>query len=273
VLYLILSLLLYFSVFSWEARELNIFNHYIFGRELATLIGFYGSTAHLDSYSFFIALLNLLFNKGKSRWFYILIPLVASIGTFRFTPIVSFGFALTFYIIVRLWGKWTIPFINIFLFSFFFIISWCYMHTEYYVLLREVTSGRSVIWALMLDIYYSTNDFIQKIFGYGETSSFAVNAFSSYFEKFVDNPHNNFLKFLLEYGWILYITIFYFITKSMLKIKETKSLLLIFFLLMASNTNAEIFDFKHPTFLLWLLFLMKSPLNAQLNKKNANFDS
>ncbi|TLS35161.1 O-antigen ligase family protein [Pseudalkalibacillus caeni] len=265
LIYLALSFLLYFSVITINGRSLNIFDEIIFGYSIKTFIGYYGSTAHLDSYSMFIALLNLFFNKNRlSKLFFVVLALIACFGTLRFTPIVSLGYGIIFLLIVQILGKYTVPLINVIIFMFFYLVVIFYTHSDvqYHSYFFSATSGRNVIWSLMLDVYNNIHSITQKSLGFGTTEPFTVDAFGAYETQLTNNPHNNYLRFIFEYGVISFIGVFIFFTKRMMEIKKKSILLIIFFVLMASNTNSEIFSFFHPTFLIWILFFFKNPENT-----------
>jgi hypothetical protein len=259
VLYIFLSLLVYFKIIEWK-RVLNIFYFDINGFTFKTFIGFYGSTADLDSYSFLIAMLNFFFNKNpKSKVFFVLIGILMSVGTLTATPIVSLFIALFFILLIKLFSKKIIPIITFSLFMCFGIIVLVIDIINSYKLttwLGLLTNGRSMIWKEMLLLYNQYDMPLKKIFGFGNTDLFIIKPFGEW-GVITSNPHNSFLRIAIEFGLIVFSFLYSFITKKLMALKNYNFLLICLFILTVAITNSEIFTFKNPVYILWLYFLLK----------------
>lgn len=261
LIYLILSMLVYFSIIQWPTRELNIFSYEFLGLKLNTFIGYYGSTAHLDSYSLLIVILNLYFNRNyKEKIFISIIASIFTIGTFTMTPLLALVVAVMCSLIIITFKnikKITIPLFTMVFILFFFIIlqlSLLFNAIEFFGL---ATNGRNKIWIEMWKIYIQNDISLKWLLGYVNTEEFAVIPFGAHVGEYT-NPHNNYLRYLIEYGVIFFATSSYFITKNVKNLKRFSSLLLAFFLLMIGNTNNEIFDLVNPIYLIWFLVLISN---------------
>jgi O-Antigen ligase len=261
LIYLILSMLVYFSIIQWPTRELNIFSYEFLGLKLNTFIGYYGSTAHLDSYSLLIVILNLYFNRNyKEKIFISIIASIFTIGTFTMTPLLALVVAVMCSLIIITFKnikKITIPLFTMVFILFFFIIlqlSLLFNAIEFFGL---ATNGRNKIWIEMWKIYIQNDISLKWLLGYVNTEEFAVIPFGAHVGEYT-NPHNNYFRYLIEYGVIFFATSSYFITKNVKNLKRFSSLLLAFFLLMIGNTNNEIFDLVNPIYLIWFLVLISN---------------
>lgn len=269
LIFLGLSLLVYFSLIQWPNTNLNLFQYNVFGFTYTTFIGFYGSTAHIDSYSLLIFFVNLFFNKGKGRYFFILVPLLAAIATVRFTPFVSIFVALFFLFMFSKFGKRITPIISLSIFSSFYIVYLIMLYFNNFTLnemMGNFTNGRNFIWYDMLTLYNNYDDMtLNKLIGFGNTELFSVSSFGNTVGD-ISNPHNSYLRILIENGFIFYSLIYLFMTYKLTLIKNKIPLFLSFFILMVGVTNNEVFSFSNPIFLLWFLVL----ISENVETDNAN---
>ncbi|WP_169331755.1 O-antigen ligase family protein [Gracilibacillus halophilus] len=266
-LYVLLSFLLYLDIINLNGRELNNFHYNIFGYNFETFIGYYGSTASIDSISLFVALLNLLFNKGKSRWLIVVITVIISIGTLRETPFVALILSLFFIQCIKYIGKFIKYFIPMFIFIAFFIPYSIIQISNSASIIKEffvtITSARTPIWNQMLDIYINSNVY-GKLFGFGNTELFKITPFGKYdiisgYQMIeVINPHNNYFTILIQYGLFVFFGFLIFIIYKLRKIDDFKFLLIIFYILIIAITNNQIFTFHFPIYLIWLILLLNN---------------
>jgi hypothetical protein len=261
LLFIFLSALTYFGIIS--INKINIFEYSFFNVDFKTFIGLYGSTANLDSYSLLVAVINFFFNKDtRYRRIIIAISIFVSFGTLRFTPILSLILAGIFsiYFYRNYLNKWkykydfirnlikvAVIFICINIFLIFGLLSYIDTMTE---TLGSFTSGRNKIWALMIEKYANFGLNPNVFLGYGTTSDFSVKPFG-YFQPETINPHNNYLRYLIEYGIVFMSFSFFFILRKLYNMKKFSSLLILFFILLIANTNNEIFDIVTPVYLIW----------------------
>jgi hypothetical protein len=273
ILYLFLSSLVYFSIIEWSNRELNIFEFNILGYKFRTFIGFYGSTAHLDSYSLFIALINYFYNNSRWKYFFVFIGIFFSVGTLRFTPFYSLIIAIIITIIIKFLDKKSSVFFFFFIYFSFFIAVKIIQITGNYnleLILTDITHGRVLIWKDMLYIYESSNNFVSKTLGL-DINLFYVSPFGPLVGEF-NNPHNSYLRVLIEYGILIFVILFVFISFFLLKIKQTYHFIVCFYILTVGVTNNEVIDTVYPAFILWFLFLVYESEKVEHGHENTVFN-
>lgn len=260
LVYVILSFLVYFYIIVWPTREvLNIFHVDFFGITFRTFIGFYGSTADIDSISMLVLLLNIFFNKNKSKNYYIILSLFMVVGTLTVTPFASVFLVLVFMLFIKIFGKKVIPLITLSLFTLFLVISFIILkvtNPSILELVGLITNGRDAIWRDMLLLYSNFDMMFQKILGFGNTDLFLIKPFGEW-GVLTTNPHNSFFRIFIEYGIVIFIIFYFFISNKLRKCKKFSFMFICLFILTVCISNSEIFGFKNPIFVLWLFILLK----------------
>lgn len=252
--YLLLSLLVYVGVIP-PGEKFNQFQYSVLGINVKTFIGLFGSTSSIDSYSMVVLLLNFFFAK-KNKYLMIGITFLAGIMTFRFTPLLI----LIVPILARPFFKaskrgWTLAvLVPIFLsFTLPLLIDMIIGSKVVNIVLNVGLNGRAFLW---MDILASLEDksLMHKLFGFGDTSEFVMQTWNHE----TDNPHSVFLGIMLNYGFVIYCTLFLLIFNKM-RTKELKVKLLILACLVGGVGNSVIFSFINvPIVLIFVYALTQS---------------
>lgn len=272
IVYLVLSLGVYLGIIVVDSN-LNIFeaDQRVTGLGFSTLVGFYGSTAHIDSLSLFVALVNLLYGRGVAHKIVFVIGLLASAATLRYTPFFSLAIALTCAALVypvkatKAGRKITIGLlVSTIAISAPLVVTIGELSPDDQVhrLLNTGTSGRSRIWEAMIDTYVHVPG-LQKLFGTGTTEGIylvggwpRVNPVTGEVKPlYTENPHNSYFSIALTtglFGYGLLVAGLLFLSGQS---KNWKSTLITFYILAVGITNAELFTFMFPVYLIWLVFL------------------
>lgn len=259
--YLFLSVLLYFE-FLPPSKELNMFEYdapSFLGGSFRTFVGFYGSTATVDSYSIIVALINLLFNKSAFwRWVFFLLGLCAAAATLRFTPFVALGGAIVISICIGfIKNQFVRNYIIIgltimcFLSPLIFLALFGIFGLDSLVTLDAITSGRASIWVAMLPNFFVSQPMVNILLGSVNIDSTAVDlGFSD--GHLVGNPHNNYLSFLLRYGFVGWLALLIAFSKVLCRLTKTSYLLVATLLMLTAVTNSETFGIYFPIYLIWI---------------------
>src|SRR5690606_2869928 len=163
VVYLAGSLLVYFGVIELT-KGLNIFDAAtrVPWLRIKTLVGLYGSTAHIDSISLFVALLNLAFGKPRRKWAMVVLALAASALSVRYTPFAALAIALVAVCCLRVTRRSpqasrlvaTVAALVV-VFAPFLLLALARVagSPELSLALDRATNGRIKIWSAMLEVY------------------------------------------------------------------------------------------------------------------------
>lgn len=275
--YLALSLLLYVDVIKLE-RELAFFEYgdfLFFGSPFRTFIGFYGSTAAIDAYGIFFAIINLVYNRSKVwRWVFVVIGILSSAATLRYTPLVSLALAL-----VATAGWKAVPkrgmrsvyvFLTVLLtFSTAVIVAAIIdsVGPEAMDALTLATSGRAPIWVEMLKLFFADgNSWRAVVFGSGSDAAYSVD-FGFSHGALVANPHNNYLSFLLKYGVAGWMVLLGFFSIVLSRIKVSSDYFIAIFVLLSGVTNLHTFGFNFPIYVFWFGAFYRAGIVEGLERK------
>lgn len=267
VIYVFLSFLVYVGIITLE-RDLNIFEEQGLFFNIRTFVGFYGSTASIDSYAMFTFLVNFLLNKRKwSKTVMLCLALISSLSTLRFTPVVALMLAFVVYQIIKYLSQkgfsstFLVFFANlIVVFSFLFVFLITPLFSENIeLLLQAATHGRFSIWENMI-LKFSTGDFtwLQKLFGMGKPIPIDTQ-WMSQGVNITENTHNSFLDIMIKFGY-LGIAIFYLGTSYMMsKFRRPIFYFISLFIIFTAITNTSTFSYSFPIYMFWIYAFYKYP--------------
>lgn len=276
LVYLFLSVLVYTGFINLN-RDLNIFEEQNFLVNFQTFIGFYGSTASIDSYAMFTAIVNVLFGKDiKEKIIIATLAFFASLSTLRMTPILALILSFIIYlIVVRLVKrgfsfKVLVGFINFFIvFSFLIVlIIEPYMSDEFDFFLQAFTHGRFSIWQNMIS-NFTTDDFnlFQQLFGIGERIR-VDTGWISQGSNFTTNSHNSFIDILIKFG-ILGLVFFYAgVSYLIANYRDETYYFVVLFILFVATTNSSTFSYSFPIYIFWIYTLYRNPKRSVIIPKN-----
>ncbi|MEO9965628.1 MAG: hypothetical protein ABJF11_07565 [Reichenbachiella sp.] len=226
----------------------------VFGNANA-FVGFFGSTAHIDSYSILVLLINLYFNPIKrNKLFFLFLTGTIAFITFRTTPIlVGIGSVLCAFVLNKL--KWKIfgEILLITIFLSFLTPLVIYILTQdrvYLILLDYLLTGRASLWVDIWNIYTSKS-ILDMLIGFSGVEGFSVMTWG--FAK--ANPHNLYLNFLILYGAAFFIIFFLFVRRVFFNLSPQKKTLLIAILL-GGVGNSALIGFSNLPITIWLAYLL-----------------
>lgn len=256
--YLILSLFSYFGIFLKQSTELNSFAINYGFIKFETLYGVEGSTAFIDSYSATVVLLNMFLGKGKNKQIFIALGFLSLLWTARFTPLVSFVFAVLVYYMVR--NKLMALLFLISIFIGFYIFTYLEMFHPYddtlingipnKIILQLATHGRTYIWSEQIkniQEFFTLKDYIFGNFKH-------ANIFIPWGEGDTSNSHNSFLFLYFRTGIVAIIMIIYIYYK-IIKSFDRRIFPIFFGILLSATTNGSIFYVGNPIYLIIIIYL------------------
>ena len=269
--YLVLSLLVYFGYIELD-RSLNTFDatSRVPMLQIQTLIGFYGSTAHIDSLSMLVALVNLAYNRTRSGKIVAVIALIASLLTVRYTPLIALiSSVLTYTLLKMVWRHIPVRRTLILLVAasavFSFALSdFVQVQTDgqYLELSNSLTNGRAGLWTTMLQTFTSNTDPVERWFGSGDTTAYSAvawyiwhPAYQAVVPVWTDNPHNNYLYVLLALGYVGLLGFFIAVLGLLWRYESPINIAVASFVLVSGITNSYVFSFHFPLFLAWVVVL------------------
>lgn len=274
LVYLAMSLLVYFGVVDL-GRELNTFDatRRVPWLEFKTLVGFYGSTAHIDAISLFVALVNLLFGRGKSRQVLVAIAVAASLASVRFTPFVALSIALlgTWFVSwfkragsVRRAVAVTVALSIVLSAPLSMLAAELFPSGRLERLINLATNGRLLIWQTMGGVF-SEAPLLKQVFGTGSTEPYylvggwpRVHPVTKEVSEFwTANPHNSYLSVALNLGLAVFVLLALAISYLVAQMRNRRAMLITLYVLSVGITNAELFTFFYPIYVVWLLWLSR----------------
>lgn len=272
LVYLALSLAVYAGVIDL-GRELNIFDAARRAPWLGikTLVGFYGSTAHIDSVSLFVALVNLLYGRGNWRWIFIGLATAACLSAVRFTPFAALGIA-----IACTWLVWRgtrsavlrrglaagLVIGLTFSAPIAIFASVAFQSTRFDQTVDRATNGRLRIWKAMEEIYIGA-PLEKKMFGTGSSEPYylvggwpRIHPVTNEVEPlWTANPHNSYLSVLFSLGLVVFLALATALVRLVARMHDWRAHLIAFYVLSVGITNAELFTFLFPIYVVWVFWL------------------
>lgn len=248
--YLFLSVLVTLHIVVPDfSDELNQFDVDVGNSTMATLVGYNGTTAGIDSYSAIIFLVNLLFSKGMTRVCFVPVSLIAILLTFRFTPLVSLAFALVVLIIknTKLLTLYKMGIAAFCLFSFFIPL----LYVNDFDFLDEITHSRAKIW-IEYWIIWGQSGLGEMLFGIRQQHLPEI-VFTQW-QGWFSNPHSSYMRIFLFWGVLIYILFSYYLITNLLKRHGNKVLSVLSLIMVCGITNFNILWNENPIYILSFVF-------------------
>jgi len=271
--YLFISILAYFNFIPYPrttTAEIIGFKESILG--IKGLIGYTGSTAHIDSFSVLIACVNFIFFKNKKNLIVIVISILTALSTGSMTAIVLIPITILSYLFVRkpiLAGIILTLYTIIYLLILFALSSNTHFYVlgqDLYTIMNAATHGRSVIWERMWVKMIHEYEWYDYIFG--------INNFKGIMQVpiwwstgWTSNPHNSLLNIFFRFPLFFVLGYTYFIF-LVLKNFNYKLFTVVLVILMASLSNVEIFGLQNPIYFIILIYTLT--YFSKFNKKEFN---
>lgn len=272
LVYLALSILVYLGVIDL-GRSLNAFEatQRVPWLNFRTLVGFYGSTAHIDSISLFVALVNWLLGRGRSKYAMTAIALAASLGSVRFTPFVSLGVAAVgTYLIgrvrragaVRCAASSAVALAIVLSAPLSMIAGATITSRPAEELINKATNGRLAIWNAMAQ-RFAEAPLMNQVFGTGATEPYYVvggwprvhPVTREVSPLWTANPHNSYLSVALNVGVVTAVLIGLVLAWLACRMRTRQARLITLYVLTIGITNAELFTFYFPVYVVWVWWL------------------
>lgn len=272
--YLALSLGVYLG-FIDLGRSLNAFDATMRlpGLSFTTLVGFYGSTAHIDSISLFVVLINLLFGRGAGRYVMICIALLACLASVRFTPFVSLGLGLgAVWVVERVKRAGAVRDTIAAAVGLAFVlsapltlaVSGLVASPGFDRVVNTLTTGRLLIWQEIYAVYRDA-PLLNQVFGTGTTEPYylvggwpRIHPVTRVVDEFwTANAHNSYFAVALTLGVIVYVLLAAAVAYFVSRLRTRRARLISLYLLAVGITNAELFTFYFPVYVIWAAWLVR----------------
>lgn len=272
LVYLALSILVYLDVVD-VGRSLNVFEatQRVPWLDFRTFVGFYGSTAHIDSISLFVALVNGFLGKGRYKRVIISLAVAASLGSVRFTPFVSFGIAclgtcligvLRRARVLRYAASAVIVLVIVASAPLSLIAAETITAWPAGDLINKATNGRLAIWSAMSQRFEEA-PLIHQLFGTGTTDSYYLvggwlrvhPSTGEVSPLWTANPHNSYLTVALNVGAVIAGLFGLVLVWLACQMRTWRTRLIMLYVLATGITNSELFTAYFPIYVVWIWWL------------------
>lgn len=247
IVYFILSILLNYTplkALSWyEVRQIpSRFLPFV-----NRFIGVSSTPAGPDIFYLIVFISNLILNKRKSKYFYMILGFVVVIWTASLSPFMSlFGAILILpftrnKIIKIIYGS------QLWLYQFIMIVAYALGSTTIRHILNRLSTTRSMIWYHLYLNYMEKSSIYQMLIGRKELVEFW------HFLKLINNPHNFSLIVIQFAGIIGYAMIIIFVTFHFQKLRDRYAIFMVSLLMIYSSTNTYIFTIRGNPIFIYIL--------------------
>lgn len=269
--YLFISILAYFGIISYPrttTAEIIGFKETLLG--IKGLVGFTGSTAHLDSFSVLISFLNLIFYKNKKNLILICISILGALATGSMTSIVLLIVIFLSYLLVRnsvvaasIMLAYTIIYLLI-LFALSLNTHIYIFGEDLYSFMNIATHGRSVIWEKMWIKMITNYEWYNYVLGLKDFDT-VMQVPIWWSTGLTSNPHNSLLNIFFRFPFFFILGYIYFIF-TVLKYFNYKLFCIVIIILVASLSNVEIIGIQNPIYFIILTYTLTNFI--KLKKEN-----
>jgi hypothetical protein len=247
IVYFILSILLNYTplkTLSWyEVRQIRSrFLPFAY-----RFIGISSTPAGPDIFYLIVLISNLILNKGKSKYFYMILGFVVLIWTASLSPFMSLAGAI---IILPFTKNKVIKIIYgsmLWLYQFIIMVVYAFGAEGLRHILNRLSTTRSMIWYHLYLNFMEKSSFTQFIFGRKELVEFW------HYLKLINNPHNFSLIVIQFAGIIGYSIIIIFATYNFQKLQDKYTIFMISLLMIYSSTNTYIFTIRGNPIFIYIL--------------------
>jgi hypothetical protein len=246
IVYFILSILLNYTplkTLSWyEVRQIRSrFLPFAY-----RFIGISSTPAGPDIFYLIVLISNLILNKGKSKYFYMILGFVVLIWTASLSPFMSLAGAIILpftknKVIKIIYGS------MLWLYQFIIMVVYAFGAEGLRHILNRLSTTRSMIWYHLYLNFMEKSSFTQFIFGRKELVEFW------HYLKLINNPHNFSLIVIQFAGIIGYSIIIIFATYNFQKLQDKYTIFMISLLMIYSSTNTYIFTIRGNPIFIYIL--------------------
>jgi len=227
------------------------------------MYGFEGSTAHIDSYSGVVFIINLFLNKSADRYLFSIFSFLIMLWTTRMTPIVATVLSIPMFFIVR--RKITGLLFIILPMIFFMWLIYALVYKDYYVsygglpplplkaIAGYLTHSRAYFWEQQMNYLLNNYTFKDYLFGRFD-DNFVFRVFIGDYREGI-NPHNTYL-YLFYRSPLLFILFYSLMLYYIFKTFDRRTYPVIFLILVSAYTNFSIIGIYNPIFIYVLLFMI-----------------
>lgn len=132
--------------------------------------------------------------------------------------------------------------------------------------INRASNGRLKIWQAMGDVYNEASG-LEKAFGVGTTEAYyLVGGWPQVHPQtrevsvfWTSNPHNSYLSVILNLGIVTFGVLATALAVLVTRLRNRNAFLVTFYVLCVGITNAEVFSYFFPIYLVWLVWLGKRP--------------
>lgn len=216
------------------------------------LFGFEGSPTLIGAYSFFVALINLLYSNNKKI---VVLALLCGILSFRLTALISFVIAFGSYFMFRS-KNGVVAIIVLAMLSFIAICFYAsmgpYRGEGLDALLYKMTHARSMLWGQFINVLSDNYGIMNYVFGGYEAELFLVPAYQEngdFSGRYIANPHSDILFLFLKWplAALLYFLLFFYM---LFKSASKKYAVVVLYILLVSVMNSDIISLRNPVYLI-----------------------
>ncbi|MGH4120723.1 hypothetical protein [Clostridium sp.] len=263
IVYFILSILLNYTPLkslSWyEVRQIRSrFLPFAY-----RFIGVSSTPAGPDIFYLIVLISNLILNKGKSKYFYMILGALVVIWTASLSPFMSLAGAI---IILPFTKNKVLKIIYgsmLWLYQFIIMVAYALGSEGIRHILNRLSTTRSMIWYHLYLNFMEKSSISQFIFGRKELVEFW------HFLKLINNPHNFSLIVIQFAGIIGYSIIIIFATYNFQKLQDKYTIFMISLLMIYSSTNTYIFTIRGNPIFIYILIAYLFSRNESKKIKEA----
>lgn len=259
LLYLVLSILYWLNLIPFlQPLEMKneflvnygLFIHYVF-------VGVEGSPTLIGAFSFFVALLNIIYMRNFR---FALVAFLFGFLSFRNTALIAFFLSLCTFWIVK-----SYQLVNFMIAGAFIVFGGVLAYTASVsfenaglvdILLYKMTHARSMLWGEMLRTMFESYGWREYFLGGYTAEAFNIRFLQvdgSVAGSETSNPHSDILFLLIKWPLmaVMYIALLFYL---LLRARDVRFSIVVLFIVIVSIMNSDIVGLRNPVYLLALIY-------------------
>jgi len=261
IVYLVLSVLLgytplrFLSIYDTRLVVNKFFPHLLF-----RFIGIEGSPAGPDIFYLLVLISNIVLNKNKNKYFYIILSIAILLWTSSIAPIFSIVGALILLPFIKNKVMKTMYSVLICLYQFIVIFIYGIGSADVRYVLNTASTMRARVWFNMFSDLLIKSNPIQWMLGRK-----GLVGFENTVGYFINNPHNYSL-FIMQFGGLfIYATIIFILTLHFRNMNDKYKLCIVAALIIYASTNTFILTIRgNPIFIFVLVTYLSSGNESEI---------
>lgn len=228
----------------------GLFVHYVF-------VGVEGSPTLIGAFSFFVALLNIMYVRN---WRFVFLAFLFGFLSFRNTALIAFVFSVFVFWFVR-----SHQLVNLMIAGAFVVFGGVLAYTASVkfenaglldIVLYQITHARSMLWGEMLRTMFENYGWQEYVLG-----GYTVEVFNIRFLQVdgsaasteTSNPHSDILFLIIKWPLmaVMYIALLFHLV---LRARDVRFSIMVLFLVIVSIMNSDIVGLRNPVYLLSLIY-------------------